>query len=102
MENNETNLIASLKSKIGGYKKHNEEYRKQLAKAKETLVALQEENDELKARNERQKVELESLVNARNELQHRNDSLENSLRFYRTNYEYITELPWYKRIFLKF
>lgn len=120
--------LVSLKRQIGGYKTSKTKMEKKIAELQaqvEHYKELDKEGDELnekriaeidflKSQNEKRekelqsaKVEIKSLKEVNTTLSRQLAQMENSLDEalvqrddYRTNYETIMSLPWYKRIFL--
>ena len=98
--------VAALKGKIGGYKKHNEVYREQLAQSAEKIKNLEIGQELLASTVDRLEAEKKALLEEKRKLSSDNqclqmevDSLKNWLHFYKTNYDYFVELPWWKRLF---
>lgn len=106
-------------AKVGGYAKKNAELKSDLLTLKNELAKVQQELMETKCRykEELQKYEDFDEKNAEsiNSLYRQIDGLKKELKqasidfvdmkgqkdFYEANYNYVMDLPWYKRIFAK-
>jgi uncharacterized coiled-coil DUF342 family protein len=93
--------ITELKRSVSAYKSANTKLKNELEfsrKKQDELVAMLDEKD--KTINDKQ-YQIDSLKET---IEEKCESLRKAIDkayFYKTNYEYVKELPWYKRIFFK-
>lgn len=92
------NEILHLKRVVAGQKGRLQQFSNEVHKLCEECNATIEEKDKSIAGLGSQINALKKTITERNE---KIGQLKDELAFYKANYEYFKELPWYKRIFFK-